>query len=113
MVGGGNSGTQIAAGLALDGHVEVTWVTQRPPRFLPDDIDGRALFDVATARRRALDASRSETGGVAPLGDIVTVAPVRATRNTGLLRTKPMFPQLTADGLRWADGTHTGVDAVI
>lgn len=55
VVGGGNSGAQIAADLALDGRVQVTWVTQRPPRFLPDDIDGRALFDVATARRRALD----------------------------------------------------------
>ncbi len=34
---------------------DLTWVTQRPPRFLADDIDGRALFDAATARRRALD----------------------------------------------------------
>ncbi len=69
VVGGGNSGAQIAADLALDGHVNVTWVTQRPPRFLADDIDGRALFDVTTARRRALDAGRDDTGGVASLGD--------------------------------------------
>ena len=39
--------------------VDLTWVTQRPPRFLADDIDGRALFDAATARRRALDAGRT------------------------------------------------------
>ncbi|MEU5087286.1 ArsO family NAD(P)H-dependent flavin-containing monooxygenase [Streptomyces sp. NPDC021356] len=107
VVGGGNSGAQIAADLALDGSVEVTWVTQRPPRFLPDDIDGRALFDVATARRRALD-----TGGVASLGDIVAVPPVRAARDAGLLTAKPMFSQLTADGVRWADGSRTGADAV-
>ncbi|WP_217185696.1 FAD-dependent oxidoreductase, partial [Streptomyces sp. AC495_CC817] len=50
VVGGGNSGAQIAADLAYD--TELTWVTKRPPRFLADDIDGRALFDVATARRR-------------------------------------------------------------
>ncbi|MEV6001905.1 ArsO family NAD(P)H-dependent flavin-containing monooxygenase [Streptomyces griseomycini] len=113
VVGGGNSGAQIAADLALDGHAEVTWVTQRPPRFLPDDIDGRALFDVATARRRALDAGRDDTGGVASLGDIVAVPPVRAARDAGLLTAKPMFARLTADGVRWADGSHTGAEAVI
>ncbi|MEV3933868.1 MULTISPECIES: ArsO family NAD(P)H-dependent flavin-containing monooxygenase [unclassified Streptomyces] len=113
VVGGGNSGAQIAADLSLDGLVEVTWVTQRPPRFLADDIDGRALFDVATARRRALEAGRSDTGGVASLGDIVAVPPVRAARDAGLLAAKPMFARLTADGVQWADGSHTGVDAVI
>ncbi|MFF5523055.1 ArsO family NAD(P)H-dependent flavin-containing monooxygenase [Streptomyces coeruleorubidus] len=113
VVGGGNSGAQIAADLALDGRVEVTWVTQRPPRFLPDDIDGRVLFDVASARRRALDAGRSDTGGVASLGDIVAVPPVRAARDAGLLTAKPMFSRLTADGARWTDGSHTGADGVI
>ncbi|MBT3155192.1 NAD(P)/FAD-dependent oxidoreductase [Streptomyces sp. CHD11] len=113
VVGGGNSGAQIAADLALDGSIRVTWVTQRPPRFLPDDIDGRALFDVATARRRALDAGRTDTGGVASLGDIVAVPPVRAARDAGLLTAKPMFSQLTAHGVRWADGSRAGADAVI
>ncbi|WP_431960085.1 DUF4158 domain-containing protein [Actinacidiphila sp. bgisy160] len=113
VVGGGNSGAQIAADLALDGHVEVTWVTQRPPRFLADDIDGRALFDVATARRRALKEDRSDTGGVASLGDIVAVPPVRAARDAGLLHAQPMFAQLTAEGVRWADGSQHGADAVI
>ncbi len=97
MVGGGNSGAQITADLALDGNIEVTWVTQRPARFLADDIDGRALFDVATARRRALDAGRSDTGGIASLGDIVAVPPVRAARDAGLLHAKPMFSRLTED----------------
>ncbi|MER7719248.1 ArsO family NAD(P)H-dependent flavin-containing monooxygenase [Streptomyces flaveolus] len=113
VVGGGNSGAQIAADLALDGRAEVTWVTQRPPRFLADDIDGHALFDVATARRRALDAGRTDTGGVASLGDIVAVPPVRAARDAGLLTAKPMFTQLTATGVRWADGSQSDADAVI
>jgi putative flavoprotein involved in K+ transport len=113
VVGGGNSGAQIAADLALDGRIEVTWVTQRPARFLPDDIDGRALFDVATARRRALDAGRSDTGGIASLGDIVAVPPVRTARDAGLLTPKPMFAQLTATGAQWDNGSHTDADAVI
>ncbi|MGW4271260.1 ArsO family NAD(P)H-dependent flavin-containing monooxygenase [Streptomyces seoulensis] len=113
VVGGGNSGAQIAADLALDGRAGVTWMTQRPPRFLPDGIDGRALFDVATARRRALDAGRTDTGGVASLGDIVAVPPVRAARDAGRLTAKPMFAQLTATGVRWADGSQSDADVVI
>ncbi|MET8324635.1 pyridine nucleotide-disulfide oxidoreductase, partial [Micromonospora sp. NPDC005189] len=54
-----------------------------------------------------------DTGGVASLGDIVAVPPVRAARDAGLLTAKPMFARLTADGVQWADGSRTGVDAVI
>jgi putative flavoprotein involved in K+ transport len=113
VVGGGNSGAQIAADLAVDGRAEVTWVTKRPPRFLPDDIDGRALFDVATVRRRALDAGRTDTDGVSSLGDIVAVPPVRAAREAGLLSAKPVFARLTAEGVLWADGSRTGADAIV
>ncbi|MGV9392608.1 ArsO family NAD(P)H-dependent flavin-containing monooxygenase [Streptomyces olivaceus] len=113
VIGGGNSGAQIAADLALDDDVETTWVTRRPPRLLPDDVDGRVLFDVATARRRALDAGRTDTGGVASLGDVVAVPPVRAARDAGLLRARPMFRRLTATGVQWDDGSQAEVDAII
>lgn len=111
VVGGGNSGAQIAADLAHD--TRLTWVTQRPPRFLADDIDGRALFDVATARRRALDEGRTDTGGVASLGDIVAVPPVREARDRGMLKTSPMFTRLVPGGVEWADGTRAEADAII
>ncbi|MET9860666.1 ArsO family NAD(P)H-dependent flavin-containing monooxygenase [Streptomyces smyrnaeus] len=113
VVGGGNSGAQIAADLAGVDGVELTWVTRRPPRYLPDDIDGRALFDAATARRRALEAGRPDTGGVASLGDIVAVPPVRAARDAGRLVHRAMFDRLTAHGVAWADGTTAAADAVI
>ncbi|WP_327367989.1 ArsO family NAD(P)H-dependent flavin-containing monooxygenase [Streptomyces sp. NBC_01217] len=111
VVGGGNSGAQVAADLAYS--TELTWVTRRPPRFLADDIDGRALFDTATARRRALDAGAADTGGVGSLGDIVAVPPVREARDAGLLKTSPMFTRLTTNGVEWADGTRADADAVI
>lgn len=111
VVGGGNSGAQIAADLAA--HTDLTWVTQRPPRFLADDIDGRALFDVATARRRALETGEADTGGVASLGDIVAAPPVREARDAGLLKASPMFTRLTAHGVQWGDGTGAEADAVI
>ncbi|NXY93053.1 NAD(P)/FAD-dependent oxidoreductase [Streptomyces sp. BR123] len=112
VVGGGNSGAQIAADLAHAG-IDPTWVTRRPPRYLADDIDGRALFDHATARRRALDAGRTDTGGVASLGDIVAVPPVRAARDAGILTAKPMFSRLTVSGVEWTDGTAAAVDTII
>ncbi|QES06978.1 NAD(P)/FAD-dependent oxidoreductase [Streptomyces venezuelae] len=111
VVGGGNSGAQIAADLAHATHL--TWVTLREPRYLADDIDGRALFDHATARRRALDEGRTDTGGVASLGDIVAVLPVRAARDAGLLKAQPMFDRMTAAGVGWADGTTAEADAII
>ncbi|WRZ95114.1 ArsO family NAD(P)H-dependent flavin-containing monooxygenase [Streptomyces sp. NBC_01007] len=111
VVGGGNSGAQIAADLAYD--TQLTWVTQRPPRFLADDIDGRALFDAATARRRALDSGLSDTGGVASLGDIVAVPPVREARDRGLLKASPMFSRLSPGGVEWADGTRANADVII
>ncbi|GAB2941121.1 ArsO family NAD(P)H-dependent flavin-containing monooxygenase [Streptomyces heilongjiangensis] len=111
VVGGGNSGAQIAADLAHD--TELTWATRRPPRYLADDIDGRALFDAATARRRALDRGHTDTGGVASLGDIVAAAPVREARDRGLLRASPMFTRLTPSGVEWADGSRSEADAII
>ncbi|QES47754.1 pyridine nucleotide-disulfide oxidoreductase [Streptomyces venezuelae] len=111
VVGGGNSGAQIAADLAYD--TDLTWVTLREPRYLADDIDGRTLFDHATARRRALDEGRTDTGGVASLGDIVAVPPVRTARDAGLLKAQPMFTRLTETRVVWADGMTAEADAIM
>lgn len=105
VIGGGNSGAQIAADLT--GHADVIWCTADAPRFLPDEVDGRELFRVATLRARGVG------GGVGGLGDIVAVAPVRAARDAGLLRRTPMFERFTPEGVTWSDGTTREVDAVI
>ena len=55
----------------------------RSAQVPPDDVDGRALFSVATARRKALDAGLSDPGGVAGLGDVVMVPPVGGPRPRG------------------------------
>lgn len=96
VVGGGNTGAQLLAELST--VADTTWVTLRPPRFLPDDVDGRVLFQLATARRKVLDAGGADTGGVASLGDVVMVPPVRAARERGVLVAHPMFERLTATG---------------
>jgi putative flavoprotein involved in K+ transport len=111
VVGGGNSAAQITADLAGRHEGTVTWVALRPPRFLPDDVDGRALFDIATRAVRSPDPSRQ---GVASLGDIVAVPTVRDARDRGLLDAQPMFDRLTRTGVAWDEPPrHVAADVVI
>jgi putative flavoprotein involved in K+ transport len=111
VVGGGNSAAQILAEVST--VATTTWVTPRPPRFLPDDVDGRVLFDVATQRTLALRQGRADPGGVAGLGDIVMVPPVRAARDRDVLHAEPMFQHLTTDGIAWQNGRTQPADAII
>jgi hypothetical protein len=117
VVGGANSGAQIAAELALaaaesgDGGTgsgnPVTWYTRHPPRWMPDDVDGRALF--RRNRSRALTVARGEPdpGADTSLGDIVMVPAVRRARDAGLLTATPMVDSLddiATDHLIWCTG---------
>ncbi|MEV0189593.1 ArsO family NAD(P)H-dependent flavin-containing monooxygenase [Kitasatospora purpeofusca] len=105
VVGGGNSGAQIAADLSA--VATVRWATLRPPRFLPDAIDGRALFEIAT-RRVQDDGPR-----ISDLGDIVATAAVRAARDAGLVPGHPMFDHLEPGAAVWGDGERWPCDAII
>lgn len=107
IVGGGNSGAQIYAELAEVANA--SWVTREPPLFLPDDVDGRVLFERATARITG-NAGDAPVGGI---GDIVMVPPVKAARDKGLLTTRPMFSRFTELGVIWPDGKEEPIDAVI
>jgi putative flavoprotein involved in K+ transport len=114
VVGGGNSAAQIVAELTEpeSGVARVRWTTLDPPTFLPDEIDGRYLFDQATAIYNARKEGRTPPP-VRSLGDIVMVAPVRAARDRGALVSVRMFNRITRNGIMWADGTSADVDAII
>lgn len=108
VVGGGNSAAQLVAEISTT--ASTTWVTSRPPRFLPDDVDGRVLFRVASERAMAIAAGRPDPGGPASLGDIVMVPEVREARDRGALQALPMFDRLTRDGVAWGTRVqHTDV----
>lgn len=111
VVGGGNSGAQIAADL-LPVADEVTWVAEHPPRMLPDDVDGRVLFETATRAVRDR-AGGIANDGVAGLGDIVAVPSVRHARDQYGLRAEPMVERLVPEGAEWPDGHRRTYDAVI
>ena len=111
VVGGGNSGAQVLADVSVAAS-HATWATLARPTFLPDDVDGRVIFDAATAAFRAQQA-----GEPAPprrsLGDIVAVAPVRAARRRGALASRGPLAALDADGAVWPDGRREPFDAVV
>ena len=105
VVGAGNSGAQILAEVSevADAH----WFVREPPHFMPDDVDGRALFVEASRRYRG------GSGTVHDLGDVVMVPSVKAARERGVLIARPMFDRLVPEGAVWDDGTFEGLDAVI
>lgn len=107
VVGGGNSGAQILA--EISGVATVVWVTEKPPHFLPDDVDGRVLFTQATQRYQA----GQEHAPPASLGDIVMVEPVKDARRRGVLHSRGPFSRFTASGVVWPDGQAEPFDAVL
>lgn len=110
VVGGGNSGAQVFA--EISEVAQATWVTMTEPRFLPDDIDGQALFEQATARLKAIQAGQP-TPIAGSLGDIVMVPSVKAARDRGVLRATRMFERFTTSGVVWPDDSESVVDAII
>ena len=116
VVGGANSGAQIAAELALDDQVgEVRWFTRQPPRFLPDHIDGVELFRRNRERYQALIAGKQDPGPDTRLGDIVVLPHVRQARDSGAMQAEGMFDSLnavTTDHLVWCTGFRPALRAI-
>ena len=111
VVGGGNSGAQILAEVSKVS--ETLWITKDTPAFLPDDVDGRVLFERATERWRAQQEGRCIDEPAGGFGDIVMVPPVREARARGVLVAERPFVRFTESGIDWDDGRHVALDAVI
>lgn len=107
VVGGGNSGAQIISEVAPVSRA--LWVTTQDPLFLPDDVDGRVLFERAVARMKS-GPSDTPVGGI---GDIVMVQPVKEARDRGDLTSVRPFERMTSNGVIWPDGAEMAVDAII
>ena len=95
VVGGGNSGVQITADL-VDVAERVSLVSAHRLRFLPDDVDGRHLFEQATARVRGPHPAADPEAAF--VGSIVALPQVREARAKGALRVRAMFDRLVPRG---------------
>lgn len=87
------------------------WIILKEPRFLPDHIDGRYLFDAAT---QIYEAQKKGKDYKPPsLGDIVMVDSVKAVRERKVLNSVRPFDHFTEDSIVWTDGRKEKIDAVI
>lgn len=109
IVGEGNSGAQILAEVSL--LADTIWITQKEPRYLPDNIDGRYLFDAASQMYQAKLQGRAYQP--LSLGDIVMVASVKDARQRNVLKSQHPFQKFYSDGLIWENGQEEKVDTVI
>jgi putative flavoprotein involved in K+ transport len=109
IVGEGNSGAQILSELSR--HAESYWITSKAPRFLPDHIDGRILFDTATQLYKARQEGRNFTPP--SLGDIVMVAPVKEARDRGALKWQHPITRFRENSIVLESGEEKQIDAVI
>ncbi|MCF6406261.1 ArsO family NAD(P)H-dependent flavin-containing monooxygenase [Chitinophaga filiformis] len=109
VAGEGNSGAQILAEVSK--VADVLWTTRNTPSFLPEHVDGRYLFDAATALYKA----RQEGRNYQPpsLGHIVQVPLVREAIARDIYHALPSFDYFYENGIGWHEGRQEQVDAVI
>lgn len=110
IVGAGISAIQL-----LDEISQVTtttWVTRRPPEFRAGPFtneDGRRAVALVEDRvRRGLPPASV----VSVTGLPITPA-IEAMRARGVLNRRPMFSEITEDGVRWPDGTALRADVIL
>lgn len=111
VVGEGNSGAQILAEVSR--VAETKWATRKEPEFLPDDVDGRVLFDRASAKYYAQQKGETVDTSKFNLGNIVMVPPVKEARSRGVLHSSGSFVAMDEDSVVWQDGTRELFDAII
>lgn len=110
IVGGGNSGAQILAEVSKIASTQ--WVTLEEPHFLPDDIDGRYLFNQATQKFLGKSTEQPSKRKVS-LSSVVMVESVKEARDRKVLHTKRPFQSFYKKGVIWKDGTQEPFDVVI
>lgn len=109
IVGEGNSGAQLLA--ELSEHCQTFWFTKNTPEFLPDEVDGKYLFDAAT---QMYNAKRMGREFVPPsLGHIVMVPSVLAARSRGVLAHYSSIVKIDNDRVLLESGEEMTLDALI
>lgn len=111
IVGEGNTGAQLLAELSK--VAKTSWATIKTPEYLPDDVDGRVLFNVASAKYNAKKKGEKFDSSKYNLGSIVVVPAVKDARQRNALETKGSFDEMYKDGVIWQDGTREKFDAII
>lgn len=89
------------------------WAVAKEPQFLPDDVDGRVLFDAASAKYHAMREGIAFSASQYNIGNIVMLPSVKEARARGVLNARLTFKELYEDGVIWPDGKREQFEAVI
>ena len=111
VVGEGNSGAQILAEVSKVANAK--WATRKEPQYLPDNVDGRVLFDVASAKYYTEQKGETFDASTISLSNIVMVPSVREARDRDVLHSNGSFNEITETGVVWEDGVHEKFDIII
>jgi len=111
IVGEGNSGAQILAEVSK--VAETLWATAKAPQFLPDEVDGRVLFDVASAKYYAEKKGKTFDDAKYNLGNIVMVPSVQDARRRKVLQPQGRMVEITKKEVVWENGKVEEIDAII
>jgi cation diffusion facilitator CzcD-associated flavoprotein CzcO len=110
IVGGGISALQL-----LDEISQVTtttWVTRREPEFRSGPFDEEAgRSAVALVDQRVRQGLLPES--VVSVTGLLDTPAVQAARARGVLKRRPMFSEITEDGVRWSDGQTLHADVIL
>ncbi|MCQ4118030.1 NAD(P)-binding domain-containing protein [Rhodococcus tibetensis] len=110
VVGGGISAVQLLDEISR--VTTTTWVTRRLPEFRDEPFTpeiGRAAVALVEDRvRRGLPP-----GSVVSVTGLPVTPAIRAARERGVLERLPMFSEITATGVRWADGREQDADVIL
>ena len=109
VVGGGNSGAQILSEVSK--VAKTKWITLENPNFLPEEIDGRYLFNAATEKYLSGNTAQKKTK--ASLSDIVQVESVKEGLARGIYDSYRPFDSFYEQGIVWPDGSKEEFDVVI
>ncbi|WP_338749974.1 FAD-dependent oxidoreductase [Janibacter alittae] len=108
VVGGGASAVQFIGEIATIAHV--IWVTRREPVWNDGGFSGREAIELVQRRVRE---GRPPASVVSVTGLALRPQEMAAARTGVYDRRRPMFERIEPDGVRWADGTHEQVDAIL
>lgn len=109
VVGGGISAVQLLGELSK--VTKTTWVTRRPPDFRPYEFNpelGREAVAMVDERVRKGLPPKSV---VSVTGLPITPA-IADMLKSGVLDRKPMFQEITENGVKWEDGSEMDADVI-
>lgn len=111
IVGEGNSGAQILAEVSQ--VAETFWSTRKEPEFLPYDVDGRVLFDVASAKYYADKKGEKLDPKTYNLENIVMLPTVKEARERGVLKSEGQISEIREGSVVFKNGNTPQIDAII